>query len=252
MRDLISARASGLRPTRAIPAVPAIWAGFLTLLVGGPWLGGGYIFGTDWPGPRRFDFPVELSDSAPWQAVLAAVSLVVSSEWTGKLFVLGLLFVAALMAFRAAPTDAFVPRAAASTIYVFNPFVYGRLHYGQLFLLAGYAVLPWVAIQLRELLWRPSVKGSFLLALSLALLGITSTHVLLVAGLLVAVLPTAHLFAARKRLEFVRRVGPSLLLAFGAALIASAYWVLPLALDRGRSQTELRASPEQMSRLSQR
>jgi hypothetical protein len=232
--DSIPASESGFDPRKTIPALPVVWNGFLTLLVAGPWLGGGYIFGTDWPGPRRFDFPTDLSASwAPVEAALAAVSRVVSSEWTGKLFVLGLLFVAALMAFRAAPTNGFVPRAVASTVYIFNPFVFGRLHYGQMFVLAGYALLPWVAIRFRELLLKPSVKAGLLLALSLTVVGITSSHMFLVAGAIVAALLLTHLVAEGKRLEYVRRVSPSLLVAAVATLVASSYWLAPFVLGRG-------------------
>jgi hypothetical protein len=239
VRDLISERASGFDLRRATTAQPAIWAAFLTLLVAGPWLGGGYIFGTDWPGPRRFDFPTDLSSSAPMEAALAAVSRVASGELTGKLFVLALLFGAALMAFRAAPTDGFVARAVASTVFLFNPFVFGRLHYGQLFLLAGYSLLPWVTIRLHELLLRPSVKAGLLLALCLTAIGIATIHLLLVAGVVVAALLVTHAIAAGKRVEYLRRVGPSLLLATVATLVASSYWVVPLVLGRGPIANEV-------------
>ena len=152
VRDSNSGRALAFDLKRATPVVPEIWAGFLTILVAGPWLGGGYIFGTDWPGPRRFDFPNGLSSLAPVQALLAVASRVASAEWTGKLFVLGMLFVAASTAYRAVPRGGFIPRSVAATVYLFNPFLFGRLHYGQLFLVAGYALLPWVANRSRRLL----------------------------------------------------------------------------------------------------
>src|SRR5207244_7668105 len=120
-------------------------AGFLTLLIAAPWLVPGYIFGTDWPGPRHFDFPNTISSSVLLQIAIAAFAKVLSSEIIGKLLIVGGLFVAALAAFRAVPVEGFVARAAAATIYICNPFVYGRLHYGQIFLLAGYAILPWIA-----------------------------------------------------------------------------------------------------------
>src|SRR5207249_2644684 len=62
-------------PSRSM-ALGVIWAGLLTALVAGPWLGVGYLFGTDWPGPRRFDFPANISSAAPLQALLAAVAIV--------------------------------------------------------------------------------------------------------------------------------------------------------------------------------
>jgi hypothetical protein len=229
---VISQRALGL-DMRAINGLPAIWAGFLALLIAGPWLGSGYIFGTDWPGPRRFDFPTDLSSPAPLEAALAAASRVVSGEWTGKVFALAVLFGAALFAFRAAPADGFVPRAVASIVFVFNPFVFGRLHYGQLFLLAGYALLPWVTIRLRELLLRPDLKAGLILAISLLLVGIPSTHLFLVAGFLVVTLLGTHAIASKQRVKYVVRAGPAALVAAVATLIASSYWVIPLALGRG-------------------
>jgi hypothetical protein len=188
VRWLISRREGALSPRARDIGLPILWAAFLTLLMAGPWLAGGYLFGTDWPGPRRIDFPTNVSSFAPLQAVLAAVSWILSSEVTGKLLVFGLLFVAAVNAYRAIPIEGFVPRATASVIYVVNPFVYGRLHYGQLFLLAGYAVLPWVALRLRRLLLEPGLTTGLMSAVSLVLLGIFSLHLFLVAAVLAGTL----------------------------------------------------------------
>src|SRR5437879_7692966 len=110
VRDQNSGRAGTFDQRRVARAIPEVWAGLLTILIAGPWLGGGYIFGTDWPGPRRFDFPTDLSSSAPAAAALAAISRVIPGEWTGKLVVLGLLFIAAAGAYRAVPRGSFVPR----------------------------------------------------------------------------------------------------------------------------------------------
>src|SRR4029077_18212289 len=130
---------------------PYWWALFLTLLVAGPWVLPGYVFGTDWPGPRYFSVPTDFSSATPVDGMLVAVSAVVSAEIATKLVILVALFAAALGAFWALPVGDFVPRAIASVIYVVNPFVYGRMHYGQLLLIAGYALLPWVAAQLLTL-----------------------------------------------------------------------------------------------------
>src|SRR5438477_6097592 len=123
-----------------------LWAALLTALVAGPWLVPGYLFGTDWPGPRRFEFPASASSEMVVYAVLALASRALGAELTSKLFVLGALFASAALAFRAVPAKGFLPGAAAATIYTINPFVYGRLHYGQFFVLAAYAALPWVSL----------------------------------------------------------------------------------------------------------
>jgi hypothetical protein len=212
---------------------PIIWASFLTLLVAGPWLSSGYLFGTDWPGPRRFDYPTTLSSTAPLEFVLALGSSAVSGEVIGKVFVLSLMFVAALIAFRALPAGGFVARSIASTLYLINPFVYGRMHYGQLFLLAGYAVLPWVAVRLRALFLAPGLLNALLAAVSATLIGILSLHLFLVVALFGAVLAITHIIAAEPRLRYVRRLALALTLMVALTFAASAYWVLPALLGRG-------------------
>ncbi len=233
VRDSIPAREAAFDLRRAASAVPAIWAGLVTILIAGPWVRGGYLFGTDWPGPRYFSFPTTLSNAAPLEAMLAGLSQVASGEWAGKVFVFGVLFVAALMAYRAVPMGGFVPRAVASTVYVVNPFVFGRIHYGQLFLLAGYAVLPWVAIRIRKLLLHPSLEAGLVLAVSLGLVAIPTAHMLLVAGLLLAAVLSSHVLAAGHRIDYLKRIGPGLLVAGGATVAATSYWLVPFVLGRG-------------------
>jgi hypothetical protein len=210
-----------------------LWAAFLTALVGGPWLLPGYLFGTDWPGPRHLDFPTALSSSAPLQAALAAIAWAVGSEAAGKLLVLGSLFLAAAAAYGAVPIGGFLPRAAASTVYLLNPFVYGRLHYGQLFLITAYAVLPWAAVRFRRLLLQPDARSALIAALAMALLGMLDLHVFLIGAVLAISLLFAHLVLATDRLAYVRRLTPHALLGLGATLAASAYWTVPLLQGRG-------------------
>src|SRR5438046_1287711 len=124
----------GAISTSNSPLYAAVWAAFVTLLIAGPWVANGYLFGTDWPGSRRLDFPTDVYSATPLRIALA-VGSTISGEVTGKALVFGLLFVAGLSSFVAIPVDRFLPRAAGSIVYVGNPLVYGRLHYGQLFLL---------------------------------------------------------------------------------------------------------------------
>src|SRR5713101_3370504 len=173
--------ANGTESYRSVLAL--IWAGFLTLVVAGPWLLPGYLFGTDWPGPRHFVLPTTLESSALVQIGLAALAWAIGAETTGKFLVLGSLFAAAALAYTTLPRGEFVPRAAAATLYVVNPFVYSRLHYGQLFLIGAFAVLPWAVWQFRLLLVGPRPRTALLTATAFALTGIFSPHVLVIASL---------------------------------------------------------------------
>jgi hypothetical protein len=139
------------------------------------------------------------------------------------------------------PAGGFVPRAAGSLVYLFNPFVFGRLHYGQLFLLAGYAVLPWVTLRLRRLLVEPRVATALMAALSLAILGVLSIHLFLVAGVFAAVLALTYTVAANDKPAYLKRLVPALLLTVGTTLGASAYWVIPVLIGRGTEATVIGA-----------
>ena len=211
-----------------------LWSAFLTLAVAGPWLWPvGYLFGTDWPGPRRFDWPSVLSASVPLREALALLSRLISARATGELFVLATLFLIALTAFRAVPSPSFVARASGAALYSLNPFVYGRLHYGQFFLLAGYAVLPWVAIRLRELCREPSWRAGILFGTSISLVAVFTVHLFLVSAVLAVVVVPTYLVVAKFGADYTKRLGQALGLAVGSTALLSSYWVVPFVLGRG-------------------
>jgi hypothetical protein len=237
-RGLFAVRPRALAALK-LGILPIVLGLFLALIIAGPWLIGGYIFATDWPGHRHFAFPSEVSSSYLLRVLVAAGFGLLGGEPAGKLFVLGILFVAGFTAYKAAPVECFVARAAGAGIYVLNPFVYGRLQYGQLFLLAAYAILPWVAIRLRRLLLQPGVATALPFALSVVLLGILSNHLLLLATVLVGALLLTHTVAEKDRFAYLRRLAPHLLLAVVITLAASAYWLLPLMTGSGAESATL-------------
>jgi hypothetical protein len=199
------------------------WCALLTILIAGPWLAGGYLFGTDWPGPRRIDFPTEFSNLAPGLAILAVVSRVLTAELTTKLLVIGILFACALTAFRALPAGGFIPRGVAALVFVLNPFVYGRLNYGQYFVLAGYATLPWVLERFGSLMREPTVRNGVIAGLALVLSATLDLHMFLIAVLVAVALVAPRL----------KHVATSVGVAAAVALIGTSYWLVPLILGRG-------------------
>ena len=220
------------RPNPAI-ILPLGWAGFVTLLVVGQWFGPGYIFGTDWPGPRHLDVPASVSSSTVLETFLAVLAKFLSAEVAGKLLIFGCLFFAALGAYRAVPVGGFFPRAAGAAIYVVNPFVYGRLHYGQMFVLAGYAALPWVAAATWRLLQAPASRSAIWLAAALIVLGVLDLHLLFPTALLILATAGVRTAMETNKSDYVRRIAPPLGLAALLFALASAYWMVPLLLGRG-------------------
>jgi hypothetical protein len=230
---LISERTGRLRRPPSSASWAFMWAAFLTVAIAGPWLVPGYLFGTDWPGPRRFDLPTVLSSEAPLRVALAVVAAFVGGEFASKVLIFGVLFAAATLSYKALPSGGFVPRAAASTIYVVNPFVYGRLHYGQFLVLGAYALLPWAASRLRLLLNMPGLATSLLAAISFLVLGTFSPHFFLIAGVLATVLLLVYVLSAKEKFRYVKRSAPWLLLAAGVTLVGSTYWIFPIAIGQG-------------------
>lgn len=213
----------------------------LATLVSGPWLVPGYLFGTDWPGPRRFDFPNQASSSFILQAALALTARITGGEATTKIFIFWLLLSAALFAYLALPDRSPVGGISSATVYVLNPFVYGRLEYGQLYLLAGYALLPVVAIAARRLFAKPTFGRATALGCALTAVGIPSLHFFFLACALLAFIASGIAVLTRKG----RTYATSLLVGYGSALgiatVASLYWIVPLVTGRGPEGSRLAA-----------
>lgn len=220
---------------------PVLWVALLTLLIIGPWLRPGYIFGTDFPGPRYFRFPDSLTSYAALQATLAVAASVIPGEVVGKLVVFACIFTAGLTAYLAVPIRGFLPKAAASAIYVFNPFVYDRLAYGQLTVLAGYAVLPWMAASVRAVLLGPSVVRSVVLAVAMTVIAALDIHLAFVAALLAVSLVISHALFERHGLWYWARAGACLVLATVVAILASLYWLVPLLTGNGPEAATLKS-----------
>jgi len=233
MRAPSSERTAAWDLPRSELVLSLLWASFLTLLIAGPWLLPGYLFGTDWPGPRHFGLSNSIGSSIPLEAAMAGLGWAVGGELAGKLLILGSLFGAAFLAYRAVPAGGAVPRAAAATVYVVNPFVYGRLHYGQIFLLVAYAILPWTLTRLRGMLVDPGRRSSIGVAIAFVLVGVASPHMVLIMSLLAAVLFAAYTVTQTEKREYLKTSGPWIAVAIAVAAIASSYWVVPLIAGRG-------------------
>jgi hypothetical protein len=203
------------------------WSTGLTLVIVGPWLLPGFIFGTDWPGPRHFGVPTTLSNNAPLLVLLAVAGHTLPAEVVGKLFIVATLLLAALGAYRAVPLEGFVPRAVASLIYTVNPFVYGRLHYGQLFLLAAYAILPWLARSVRSFLVTPGRVRGLVVAAWLVLIGGLDLHLFLAAVVLCGVMGIVYVINNAGERDYMTELGWGSVMATVTSAAASAYWVVP-------------------------
>jgi hypothetical protein len=204
-----------------------------TLLIAFPWLGPGYIFGADWPGPRRFDFPATLTSASPVQAALAGAGLLVSGATAGKLLILLSLCGAGTFAFLALPEAALAARTGAAAFYLLNPFVYDRLIYGQVYLLAAYALIPLGAYLTHRVLERQSIGLVVGLAACLTVISAFSIHVFLLGCLIALSLVIAHWVSMPNKKALLHQAR---YLGLGTVLVGlgTSYWTLPLVSGRGR------------------
>src|SRR5260370_36339568 len=105
---------------------PVVWVSFLTLLVVGPWLSSGYIFGTDFAGPRHYAFPNFPTSFAALQAALALAAAALPADVVGKVLIVSIFLTAGLCAYFSVPVCPFIGRAAGARVHMINAFVFCR------------------------------------------------------------------------------------------------------------------------------
>lgn len=203
-----------------------VYAG-LALVVMGPLLGWGYILTFDMPWTPHLVPPTHWdSNSMVVFWVLYVVSLVIPSMLLQKLMLIGILVGAALGGHvlarrRVGETAAYL----AGVFMMINPYMYTRLMAGQFLVMAGLALLPWVAWSWQRLLERPGRRSALRAGGVLVLLGLVSIHTVGMAAVLVLVQSLAFGWG---RWERLRAVWPWALGVAGGWLVLNANWMVPL------------------------
>lgn len=198
----------------------------LALVVLGPlftgpgyWLVGDMVFVPHQPWkPAWLGLDGSLPRAVPMDAVISALTHVVPGSWVQRAFLLGGFVVGGLGAGRLVRDRAWYARAAAISVYCWNPWVHDHLQIGQWAILAGYLVLPWVALAARRL--RHDVRSGWApaaIALTLSALCSPSSGVMAVLVLVV--------LAARRSVATWATVA-------GLALVANLPWLLPSLVAR--------------------
>ncbi|WBB65925.1 hypothetical protein [Micromonospora sp. WMMD812] len=142
-------------PRGAILALRRTWPEVVlglgvVLVILGPVLGPGYVlrydlvFVPDPPfGGMVWGSGAELPRAVPSELVAVGLAQLMPADVAEKVLLAGCLVLAAVGAARLAPVGHPLARIAAGLCYVWNPWVYGRLHLGQWAVIVGYGALPW-------------------------------------------------------------------------------------------------------------
>ncbi|MER7460250.1 hypothetical protein [Micromonospora sp. NPDC126480] len=135
----------------------------VVLVILGPVLRRGFllrydlVFVPDPPfGPMVWGSGGELPRAVPSELLAVSLAHLVPSDVAEKLLLAAALALAAVGAARVAPVSHPAARIAAGLLFVWNPWVYGRLHLGQWAVLAGYAALPWAYAWVVNVVRRPA------------------------------------------------------------------------------------------------
>jgi hypothetical protein len=156
----------------------------------------------------------------PGDAVVSALTYVIPGDLLQKILLAGALLVGGLGAGRLVATQPAVGRAAAITLFLWNPWVLERLAIGQWGVVVGYLLLPWVVLAARG--WRLDARAGWpALTIVLGLSAVCSPPAALMATL------TAFMVAAVPRQW--RAAGGVL----GISALVNLPWLLPSLLARG-------------------
>ncbi|WP_445256709.1 hypothetical protein [Nocardioides aurantiacus] len=135
-----------------------LWPWLLALLILGPALGPGYVLSYDMVfvpdlalRPDSWGLGSSLPRAVPSDALVGLADVLVPGDVLQKLVLLLALGLAGAGAARLVPSTSVVARLAATSAYVWNPFVAERLGLGHWPLLLTYAALPWLLVEARRL-----------------------------------------------------------------------------------------------------
>ncbi|WP_422737372.1 hypothetical protein ACN263_28930 [Micromonospora sp. WMMD729] len=138
----------------------------VVLAILGPVLGRGYVlrydlvFVPDPPfGAMVWGNGGELPRAVPSELLAVGLAHLLPADVAEKVLLAGALALASVGAARLAPVSHPLARIAAGLGYVWNPWVYGRLHLGQWAVVAGYAALPWAYAWVLQVLRPPGGIG---------------------------------------------------------------------------------------------
>jgi hypothetical protein len=164
-------------------------------------------------------FPPGLVTRAPVDIVLFALFHVINWGWL-RLLPFVLLAPLAWIGFRRLLGVRYLAVAAATTLYVVNPWSDDRMSAGQVYLVVGYALLPLLASMLLARATRP-LRHAIATGLLIALLVALAPHFIFIAGLLMVI--ALAVCSSARDWERVKTIGGSLL-AVGAV---GVYWIVP-------------------------
>lgn len=208
----------------------------LALLVLAPLLRPGFILTVDMVFTPVLRWPDHVTNTYPFFALLHFLNIAIPADVLQKLLVLVMLVLAGcgghlLARLVMSPQKGGIPVYwyVAGMLYMFNPFVYDRFMAGQYLVVAGYALLPWVARALLQFWQQPSWSRATWMSVLSILVSIVSIHsvgfVALLALVSIGVYGYRH---PQRRQALVMLAGST-----GIFLLGASFWLVPTLMGKG-------------------
>lgn len=212
---------------------PYIFFAIVTLAVMLPLFAPGFVLTLDMVFTPRIRLPGQVTSSYLFYALLHLLNLAIPADILQKLMLASIVFLSGLGGYRL--VERIIGRGDAVSIgayiggllYAVNPYAYDRFMAGQFAVLLGYALLPFVAVQLLELAKHPTWRRSLTLGLLITGVGIVSIHTLGLVAALLIVVACDVIWQHRHQLPRLSRFAAYVAMSVGIFFIFSVYWLIP-------------------------
>ncbi len=237
----------------------------VALLVLAPMLGRGYILTLDMVFAPHLRMPTSVGNGYLFRAFLHGLNYALPSDIIQKIMLLAIFVLAGvgmhrlykqttifkfqksnskLQSAKPLPTSSYqlpatIPAFFAGILYMINPFTYDRLMAGQYNVLMGYSLFPFFVRSLLIYLQKPDAKQAVLLAVWAIAISLVSIHAIGMMALVALVAAGVTAWQHREDTAWLKRAGKFGMLSLGIFLLASSYWMVPLAIGHGSTATTI-------------
>jgi hypothetical protein len=220
----------------------------IDLIVLLPLLSSGYILTLDMVFSPRIRWPDSVASSSYlFYVLLHLLNFVLASDVLEKIILLVVLLFCGVgmhklvQYFSAKRSNVYdkIGEYFAGTLYAINPFTYDRFMSGQYEVLLGYALLPWFIRALLQFLQYPSLGRIIILTIWAIVISIVSIHTIGFMAILTLMALILRAWQNRNNHNWLISMTRYSLLALSIFIVASSYWLIPLALGHDSTATTI-------------
>ncbi len=180
-----------------------------------------------WDAFYGFEYPWP-SGIVPFLAALSALSRLVDAWIIQKVILFLILFLSGVSAHRLCPAEHEAGKYFAGLLYMLNPFVYVRFMVGHWLILLAYSITPFAVKAMIGFFEDPKVRGGVRVALFLTVVGVFSSHLLLLDIFIMIAFFLAKAAGSRDRSKLVMRT----MMVLAILVPLNAYWIVPSLFEK--------------------